>query len=143
MWVEVRLRYEDGGRPIAKWRDALPPKVVYGELSQGLESYRPLNDTMPVARLRMPGPVPDVLPPLLRASTLRIKNGEIHITGQEHEELFNKFTVQTWTVRVLAPRCPTKEEAVDQCIALARSVSIGRQELLDMIAARMQRDAVA
>lgn len=95
MRVRVRLRYEDGGRPIALWRqgfergwDAEGVMILRGEL------VKLLNDHVRVARLFTLDGKP-LLEPLYRAEML-VEQKRVRVLGLEYDELTRKFTAQTW-----------------------------------------------
>lgn len=101
MRVMLRLRYEDGGRPIAKWREGFerdnPEKgyPAHGVLSLRMESVRALNDHMIVARLHSLETGQEVLDPLYRAHMV-VHRGRIRVIGMQHDPVFNKYTAQAW-----------------------------------------------
>lgn len=102
MKVAVRFRYEDGGRPVGKWREAFEHALVTrGDLILEAAFVRELNSHMNVATLRSEDGIQHTL---LRAEVLYMKEEFLTITGLEHDMLYNKYSAQTWHVEILTPR---------------------------------------
>jgi hypothetical protein len=119
MWVDMLTMYEDGGRPIGGWRHGANRTRAHGMVRYGQEFVDEIRDKVSVCSLDQ-GPDKERLK-LYRASLLHIASGEMRITGLEYDQVFRKYTAQTWDMRVLAPERCTHEDA----LSLIRSITIG------------------
>jgi len=103
MKVRLQLRYEDGGRPIGKWRDSFVHNLVLptGTFQLCTDFVRELNSHVMKARFD-PEDGKNAYA-LYRAQILYIKDDCIAVTGLEHDPVSNKYTAQTWHLAVLSP----------------------------------------
>jgi len=94
----VFLLFEQGGRPLARYRLGFPQQEFIGLFSfEEVPSYE-FKRTVATARLQAPSG-DDVLPPLYEAKLLWCKAGEARVSGLEVDELTRRRTAQCWNVR--------------------------------------------
>jgi hypothetical protein len=94
----VFLLFEQGGRPLARYRLGFPQQEYIGSFSfEEVPSYE-FKRTVATARLQAPSG-DDVLPPLYEAKLLWCKAGEARVSGLEVDELTRRRTAQCWNVR--------------------------------------------
>jgi len=96
---QVFLLFEDGGRPLPRYRLGFPQSEFCGSFSFEEVPSREFKRTVATARLQAPGG-DDVVPPLYEAKLLWCKNGEARVSGLEVDELTRKRTAQCWNVRL-------------------------------------------
>ena len=96
---QVKLLYEDQGRPVPLHRQAFGTTAYTGEFVLEEEHVLELKRTLPVARLMRADSQGDALPRLYDAKTLWVKRGEARVTGFEIDPVSHRRTIQTWVVR--------------------------------------------
>lgn len=100
----AQRRYEDGGRPVVKWRLGLTGRTgVEGEFSLASEYLPAARDHAMMARIRSAAG-DEILPPLYQGAVTYWKDDEVHVSGLEHDAALNKFSAQKWVVVVLPRR---------------------------------------
>lgn len=103
MYDKVTLRFEDGGRPLARHRLAFPLQVHEGKFSLKEARCEVMRRTVMVARLFGPDGE-DVLQPLYDAKVVYCEDGEASVAGLEVDTLSRKFTAQAWHVLLAGAR---------------------------------------
>jgi len=98
MLDRVSLLFEDGGRPLARYRLAFPQVEYEGSLSVKEMRAGPMRRTALAARL-LGANGAEVLPTLYDARLVYHADGESRIAGLQLDTLTNKFTAQTWHVK--------------------------------------------
>jgi len=103
MKVSLQLMYEDGGRPVAKWRESFVrhDSLPVGTFRLCSDFVKELNSHVIKAQFRPD--TGDEIRDLYRAQVLYVKDHYITVTGLEHDPVFNKYTAQTWCLAVLTP----------------------------------------
>lgn len=94
----VFLLFEQGGRPLARYRLAFSQQEYIGSFSFEEVPSREFKRTVATARLQAPSG-DDVLPPLYEAKLLWCKSGEARVSGLEVDEITRRRTAQCWNVR--------------------------------------------
>lgn len=95
----VSLLFEEGGRPLPRYRLAFPQQEYHGSFSFEEVPNNEFKRTVATARLTAPNGA-DVLPPLFEAKLLWCKNGEARVSGLEVDEVTHRRTAQCWNVRM-------------------------------------------
>jgi len=95
----VSLLFEDGGRPLPRYRLGFPQSEYQGSFSFEEVPSSEFKRTVATARLQAPGG-DDVLPPLYEAKLLWCKDGEARVSGLEVDGLTRRRTAQCWNVRL-------------------------------------------
>lgn len=110
MRVRVRLRYEDGGRPIALWRQGFQGRWDgEGVLTLRSEHVKDLNDYVRVARLHGFNCAGQLLDPLYRAEMV-VEGARIRVVGMVQDDLTRKFTAQTWACVLMQDQGPEETQ---------------------------------
>lgn len=95
MRVQVQMLFEDGGRPVPRWRETRA-KVVEGDLKICGQYLKEFKRQSVVASLTDGKGF--VLPWLIDASILNLIDGSMLLKGMNHDPLTNKVTAQSWFV---------------------------------------------
>lgn len=95
----VSLLFEEGGRPLPRYRLGFPQKEYQGSFSFEEAPNREFKRTVATARLQAPSGA-DVLPPLYEAKLLWCKDGEARVSGLEVDEVTRRRTAQCWNIRI-------------------------------------------
>lgn len=95
----VSLLFEEGGRPLPRYRLAFPQQEYEGSFSFEEVLSNEFKRTVATARLQAPSGA-DVLPPLYEAKLLWCKDGEARVSGLEVDEVTHRRTAQCWNVRI-------------------------------------------
>lgn len=96
---QVLLLFEDGGRPLPRYRLGFPQPEHEGTFTFEEVPSSEFKRTVATARLLAPSG-DDVLPPLYEAKLLWCKKGEARISGLEVDQLTRRRTAQCWNVRI-------------------------------------------
>lgn len=95
----VSLLFEDGGRPLPRYRLGFPQSEYQGSFSFEEVPSSEFKRTVATARLQAPSG-DDVLPPLYEAKLLWCKDGEARVSGLEVDGVTRRRTAQCWNVRL-------------------------------------------
>jgi hypothetical protein len=95
----VSLLFEDGGRPLPRFRLGFPQREYKGSFTFEEVPNSEFKRTVATARLQTPDGG-DVLPPLYEAKLLWCKGGEARVSGLEVDYVTRRRTAQTWNVRL-------------------------------------------
>lgn len=95
----VSLLFEDGGRPLPRYRLGFPQSEYFGAFSFEEVPSREFKRTVATARLQAANG-DDVLPPLYEAKLLWCKDGEARVSGLEVDGVTRRRTAQCWNVRL-------------------------------------------
>jgi hypothetical protein len=95
----VSLLFEDGGRPLPRYRLGFPQLEYEGSFSFEEVASSEFKRIVATARLQAPSG-DDVLPPLYEAKLLWCKAGEARVSGLEVDELTRRRTAQCWNIRL-------------------------------------------
>lgn len=106
MTDSVSLLFEDGGRPLARYRLAFPQPEYFGSFSFEEAFSNEFRRTVATARLQAQTGE-DLLPPLYEAKLLWCKDGEARVSGLEIDDLTKKRTAQCWNIRFAGCIDPT------------------------------------
>lgn len=96
---KVSLLFEDGGRPLPRYRLAFPQPEFFGTFTFEEVPNSVFKRTVATARLQAPSG-DDVLPPLYEAKLLWCKAGEARVSGLEVDEVTRSRTAQCWNVQI-------------------------------------------
>lgn len=96
---KVSLLFEDGGRPLPRYRLAFPQPEFLGTFTFEEVPNSVFKRTVATARLQAPS-ADDVLPPLYEAKLLWCKAGEARVSGLEFDEVTRSRTAQCWNVQI-------------------------------------------
>jgi hypothetical protein len=106
MRAVVRLLFEDGGRPLARHRLAMPPKLAIGVFRYQEHYLKQCLRTTYLATLLGPGGE-NMVPPLYDA-VLRYGEGvELTISGLELDDVSRKFTAMSWRLQFIPDEAPS------------------------------------
>ena len=95
----VSLLFEDGGRPLPRYRLGSPQSEYRGLFTFEDVPSSEFKRTVATARLQAPSGE-DVLPPLYDAKLLWCKDGEARVSGLEVDNITRRRTAQCWNVRL-------------------------------------------
>jgi hypothetical protein len=95
MGVAVQLLFEDGGRPIPRWRKTCAKSYV-GELKVQSTYLNEFKRQSIVANLT--DGMQLVVPVLIDATILNLLEGSMLLKGMNRDSLTNKITAQSWYV---------------------------------------------
>lgn len=95
MRVQVQLLFEDGGRPIPRWRETRAKSYI-GELKVQ-STYLPEFKRQSIVANLTKG-MHSVVPTLVDAAILNVLENSMLLKGMNRDPLTNKITAQSWYV---------------------------------------------
>lgn len=101
MRVVVQQLFEEGGRPVPRWRITVMPRYE-GRLYLATAFHPYFKRSCEVASLKALAAGDDVLPCLTDATVVFIGDGTMTIRGIECDELTQKYYRQSWYVEVFS-----------------------------------------
>lgn len=100
MRVKLQLLFEDGGRPVPRWRETCAKSYV-GELKVQSTYLKEFKRQSIVANLSDGKQF--VVPTLIDASILNVLEDSMLLKGMNRDPLTNKITAQSWYVTLTTP----------------------------------------